>query len=179
MPRIDPVDPASATPEQRATHAEGVRRFGRMTNMKRTLLHSFPAYRALMEWYPLREEVVPFLGERLTDIFTYAISAETDCLICSTYFRRHLVDAGEDPDTLVLDEHEQLVADFGRALATNNAFLPDDLYRRVEAEFTREQVVALTAFGAMMVATNVFNNALDVELDEYLESYRGKAEEKA
>ena len=32
--------------------------------------------------------------------------------------------------------------------------------------------MALTAFGAMMVATNVFNNALEVELDGYLEPYR-------
>jgi hypothetical protein len=31
--------------------------------------------------------------------------------------------------------------------------------------------VALTAFGAMMVATNVFNNALEVDLDEYLKPY--------
>lgn len=173
MPRIDPVDPENATPEQRAAHEDGVQRFGRMTNMKRTLLHSLPAYHALMEWYPQRDDVVKFLGERLTDIFTFAISAQTDCLICSTYFRRHLIDSGEDPDNLVLDESEQLVADFGRALATNNAFVPTELYERIAAEFTREQIVALTAFGAMMVATNVFNNALDVDLDDYLESYRG------
>ena len=32
--------------------------------------------------------------------------------------------------------------------------------------------MALTAFGALMVATNVFNNALDVDLDDYLEPYR-------
>ena len=30
-------------------------------------------------------------------------------------------------------------------------------------------MTALTAFGAIMVATNVFNNALEVELDEYLQ----------
>jgi alkylhydroperoxidase family enzyme len=172
VPRIDPVEPDNATPEQLAAHDDGVGRYGRMTNMKRTLLHSLPAYRALMEWYPLRDEVVPFLGERLTDIFTYAISAQTDCLICSTYFRRHLIDSGEDPDALQLDAREQLVVDFGRALATNKAFVPQELYGRLAEEFSREQIVTLTTFGAMMVATNVFNNALEVDLDEYLESYR-------
>ena len=40
---------------------------------------------------------------------------------------------------------------------------------RGNAGLGREQIVALTAFGALMVATNVFNNALDVELDGYLE----------
>ena len=34
---------------------------------------------------------------------------------------------------------------------------------------------ALTTFGALMVATNVFNNALRVDLDEYLEPYRRPA----
>jgi hypothetical protein len=32
--------------------------------------------------------------------------------------------------------------------------------------------VALTAFGGLMVATNLFNNAIKVDLDEYLVSYR-------
>ena len=46
------------------------------------------------------------------------------------------------------------------------------MYARRAAAFTDEQIVALTAFGAMMVATNVFNNALDIDLDGYLEPYR-------
>ena len=35
--------------------------------------------------------------------------------------------------------------------------------------------MALTAFGALMVATNVFNNALRVPLDEYLEPYPARS----
>ncbi len=35
-----------------------------------------------------------------------------------------------------------------------------------------DQVVALIAFGAMMIATNVFNDALGVPLDGDLEPYR-------
>ena len=30
----------------------------------------------------------------------------------------------------------------------------------------------LTAFGGLMIATNVFNNALQVELDDYLQPFR-------
>ena len=62
--------------------------------------------------------------------------------------------------------------EFGRSLSTQSSRVSDDVYARLAAEFTAEQIVALTAFGAMMVATNVFNNALDVDLDEYLEGYR-------
>src|SRR5436190_1887447 len=102
MPRINPIDPENATPEQLAALEAGKRRFGRMTNMKRTLLWSVPAYNVLMMWYDLRDVVQPWLGERLTVIFSHAISSETDCLICSTFFRRILIDWGEDPGELRL-----------------------------------------------------------------------------
>lgn len=178
MTRVSPVDPDDANAEQRAAFDAGVERFGRMTNMKRTLLHSLPSYHALMEWYTLRDVVAPFLGERLTNLFSHAISAETDCLICSTYFRRILIDAGEDVENLTLDEREQAVVDFGRCLASPFARVPDELYRRVAAHFDDEQMVALTSFGAMMVATNVLNSALDIPLDDYLQPYR-RAEAEA
>jgi len=172
MPRVRPIDYNSSSPDVQAAHEEAVRRYGRVTNMKGTLLHSLPAFDALMTWYDLRDTVQPFLGERLTDLFSHAISAGTDCLICSTYFRRTLINMGVNPDELVLDEREQVVVEFGQCLAQSSARVPDDLYARLAAIFTEEQIVALTAFGAMMVATNVFNNALNVDLDEYLTEYR-------
>ena len=172
MPRISPVEYAEATPDQRAAHDQVVRELGSMTNMKRTLLHSLPAFRALMEWYPLRDTVQPFLGPRLTNLFAHAISSENDCLVCSTYFRRILLESGEDPDRFALDEREKVVVEFGRRLAQPFGRVPDSVYAQLAALFSGEQIVALTAFGAMMVATNVFNNALAVDLDGYLEPYR-------
>lgn len=172
MVRVRPVDYETAAAEVRAAYDQVVREHGRITNMKRTLLRSMPAFRALMEWYPLRDAVEPFLGERLTNIFAYAISSDTDCLICSTFFRRLLVEAGEDPDSFSLDERESAVVEFGRCLARPGARVPDTVFERLRGFLTEEQIVALTAFGAMMLATNVVNNALDVELDDYLIPYR-------
>jgi alkylhydroperoxidase family enzyme len=116
--------------------------------------------------------VQPFLGERLTTLFAHAVSSETDCLICSTFFRRILIDFGEDPDALALDAREEAVVAFGRALAVTPHRMPDEVYDRVAAYFSDEQMVALVAFGALMVATNVVNNALGVPLDDYLQPYR-------
>ncbi len=65
-----------------------------------------------------------------------------------------------------------MVVEFGQQLAKPSARVSDELYGRLAAEFTEEQIVALTAFGALMVATNIFNNALEVDLDGYLEHYR-------
>lgn len=172
MPRVPQIDYDAAQPEVREAHDDHIRRHARITNMKRTLLNSLPAFHALMEWYPLRDTVQPFLGPRLAVLFAHAISAETDCLICSTFFRRILVEEGEDPDRLVLDEREAAVVEYGRRLAVSPFRVPDAVYRRVAAYFDHAQMTALTAFGAVMVATNVFNNALEVELDEYLHPYR-------
>lgn len=171
MPRIPPLDYADASPEARVAHDEHLKT-ARITNMKRTLLRSVPAFHALMEWYPLRDTVQPFLGERLTTLFAHAVSSETDCLICSTFFRRILIDSGEDPDRLEMDERERAVVDFGRAISHTPHRVPDAVYDRVAAYFSDEQMVALTAFGALMIATNVINNALQVPLDDYLQPYR-------
>jgi len=145
---------------------------GRVTNMKATLAHSPRALLALMTWYPLRDEVAAFLGARPTTLFAHAVSTEAECLVCSTFFRRILIDAGEDPDTLRLDDRETALVEFGRALARDDGRVADAVYRPIAALLEPQQLVALTAFGAMMIATNVFNNALEVELDEYLYRYR-------
>src|SRR5215217_3852606 len=179
MARIPPLAYGDAPPDARAAHDQHQRDVGRITNMKRTLLHSMPAFHALMEWYPLRDTVQPFLGERLTTLFAHAISAETDCLICSTFFRRMLIQTGENPDRLKLDEREAAVLEYGRALAVSPFKVPDAVYQRVQSYFSPAQIVALTAFGALMVATNVVNNALEVELDEYLQPYRKGVRESA
>ncbi len=145
---------------------------GRVTNMKRTLARSPLALSALMTWYPLRDEVVSFLGVRATNLFVHAISTQTDCLICSTFFRRILIDAGEDPDHLELDEKERAIVDYGRQLVDDANRVSDSLFARIAAFLSPDQIVALTAFGGMMIATNVFNNALRVDLDAYLLPYQ-------
>jgi alkylhydroperoxidase family enzyme len=172
MARIPPLPldetPAAARAELEAHVAAG----GRATNMKRTLAHSPPALHALLQWYPLRDAVRPFLGERLTLLFAHAISTSTDCLICSTFFRRLLIEAGERPEEPDLDDRERTVVAFARQLARDPNGVGDELYARLAGYFTPEQLVTLTAFGGLMIATNVFNNALRVDLDEYLWPFR-------
>jgi alkylhydroperoxidase family enzyme len=172
MSRIPIPDYDQMNSEMKAAFDEQVKLYGRMTNMKKTLTHSPVAFRALMTWYDLQNEVRPFLGDRLTNLFSHSISSETDCLICSTFFRRILIDAGENPDQLALDERESAVVEFGRHIAKNANAVKPTLMSRLKNFFSDQQMVSLTAFGAMMVATNVFNNALDIKLDDYLISYR-------
>jgi alkylhydroperoxidase family enzyme len=173
MTWITPLDDTSAPEASRAGADAHAATGGRMTNMKWTLAHSPAALEALLQWYPLHDAVVPLLGERRTTLFCHAISVQNDCLICSTFFRRVLIDEGEDPDSLPLDELDALIVDFGRRLATDPHAVEGELRSRLDARFSQAEIVLLTAFGAIMVATNVVNDALGVPLDGYLEPYRG------
>jgi hypothetical protein len=171
MPRIELLSYEAADATRRAVYDETERTIGHMTNMKKTLLHSLPAFHALMEWYPLHATIKPFLGERRTNLLAHAISVRSECLLCSTYFRRILIEAGENPDDLELDELDQLIVAFGRQLAADGNRVDDATYQALAAHYTPEQIVALTAFGALMVATNIINSTLDVPLDDYLIPY--------
>lgn len=171
MARINPVEYENANAEAKKEFEDQIQKNGRITNMKRTLLHSLPAFRALMEWYPLRDELLTFIGEREFNLFSHAISAENHCLVCSTFFRKILVDSGDSPDDPKISEKEQVLIDFGRQCVVDPNGVDDTLYGRLISLFTDAQIVALTAFAGLMIATNLINSALKVELDEYLINY--------
>ncbi len=158
----------------RREYDDQIARHGRITNMKRTLLHSVPAFRAYMEWYTLRDLIVPFIGERALSLFSYAISNGNNCLICSLFFRKILVDSGEDPDNPRLNDVERLLMELGRRIAVDPHAITDDVYDGLKLKFTEEQIVLLVAFAGIMYATNLFNTIAKVPLDEVLYPYRGK-----
>ena len=144
-----------------------------MTNMKRTLLHHPLSFQVMMEWYPLYEQVAKIdgVGELGADIFSYAISSENDCLICETFFRKILIDAGRNPDALDLSEKERLLTEYGRACVNQPVKVSDALYEKMRAHFSEQEMVLWTTFAGMMSATNLINHALAVDLDSRLIGY--------
>lgn len=180
MSRISLTEYNSVSTEVKKEYDYQIDKNGRITNMKRTLLHSLPAYKSYMEWYVLKDELVPFLGERAFTIFSHAISAETDCLICSTFFRRILIEWGESPESLKLNKREQLLVDFGREIVNRSNQVSDALFDQLKEVFTEKEIVLLTSFAGIMIATNLLNNVLKIPLDEYLEPFtktKGKSHE--
>lgn len=166
-------------PEGRAASDRQLERYGgRITNMKATLLSHVPSFTAYMEWYTLRDELVPFIGERAVSLFSYAISDENDCLVCSVFFRRILIDNGEDPDNPQVTEAEQLLIDWGRLIAASPASIPDEMYERLERAFHPQLRVLLVAFAGQMIATNLFNMVGRVPLDEVLYDYRKPGDDR-
>lgn len=147
---------------------------GHMTNMKYTLLRDLPSFKVFMGWYDLQKGLQEFLSEREFIIYAYAISSTNDCLVCGTFFRRILIDNGEDPENLVLSEREEALWEFGRELTKDFHNVPDELYDRLEKYFDEKQMIQIIAFGAQMYATNMFVTAAKVDLDEILLNYRKK-----
>ena len=175
MTHIGPADPAAAPEASRALAAEHEAAGARMTNMQWTAARSPETLAMLLTWYPLFDRIASFLGERRAQLLAYAISDRNECLICSTYFRRILIDAGEDPAALEFDDEDELILALGRTLADDPHGVDGDLHGRLAARYDERQIVELVGFGAIMVATNVFNDALGVPLDDHLQPYRKAA----
>ena len=79
--------------------------------------------------------------------------------------RRELMEAGEDPDHLELTEREQALVELGAQIAKDAHLVGDELYSRVAAFLTEDQVVELMTFAGLMIATNVFCDALQIEFE--------------
>jgi alkylhydroperoxidase family enzyme len=170
------TDYESASAEVKREYDDQIKKNGRVTNMKRTLLHNVPAFHAYMEWYTLRDQLMSFISDRAVSLYSYAISQANECLICSTFFRKILADSGEDPDRPNLSEIEKLLMDFGHAIGRDPNHIPDELYEKIKTRFNTEQIVILIAFAGIMAATNLFNTAAKVPLDEVLYRYTKKDE---
>src|SRR6187402_314434 len=154
-----PLSPDAELPASALAAAERQVRLhgGRITNMKRTLLGHVPSFDAYMEWYTLKDELEPYIGERAVSLFSYAISDANDCLVCSVFFRRILIESGDDPDNPQVTETEQLLLEWGRLIAVDPNAIDDAFRARVEAAFNPKLRLILVAFAGLMVATNLFN----------------------
>lgn len=149
---------------QAAWDAEIERSGADPTHMKRALLNHLPSYTALMHWYPLYAEVERLLSPRAAVVFSFAISTQNECLLCTTYFRRALRNRSEDINGLDLSAEEEDLAAFGRALARNDRS-DRALVVRVRERYGAQALVALVGFAILMIGNNLVNSFLDVELD--------------
>lgn len=168
MPHVSLPDRDDLSDEARSLWDARVASDGEITNMKRTLLHSPVAYDALMMWFPLRDALLPRIGERGVIVLSHAISTTNDCLLCSLYFRRALIARGEDPEARYdLNADEEDLAEFGRALAARGKASPE-LTSRLRDRYGEDGLVEIVAFAGLMAATNLVNTALGVDLDAEL-----------
>src|SRR5436190_24267434 len=118
MARILPVTNNEIKPSVQQAFEKHMKEYNaRITNMKATLGHSLLAFEVYMHWYPLYREVEKIIGKRLAYLYAYSISTSSDCPLCSTFFRKIIIDAGEKPENLVLTTLEKNMLEFGSSIA--------------------------------------------------------------
>jgi len=169
--RIPQLDLAEASPESRAAHDAELALRGRMTNMKRTLMHSPAALRIYGEWFTLRDELRPALSDRSIWIFCLAISQASESVVGIGFMRRALIQGGDNPDNLMLDDVETLLQRFGYAIGAKPKSVPDDIWQALEARYAPKTLVDLVAFAGLMIATNVFTDAVGTAIDDELRPF--------
>ena len=175
MARIKPLDIEKSAPSVKRAFQNHIDAYhARITNMKATLGYSQIAFEAYMQWYPLYEEVKKITGERLAYLFAYAVSYAADCPLCTTFFRKIIIDAGEQPENFEVSNQEQHLLTFGSDMAKNKGLIRHEIFEAVKAIYTDEQMVVLIAFAGQMIATNIFNNVIETEIDDYLIPYLSK-----
>ncbi|MBA8902271.1 catechol 2,3-dioxygenase-like lactoylglutathione lyase family enzyme [Phyllobacterium sp. P30BS-XVII] len=172
MSRILPVIYDEASPEARAEHDRELQLRGRMTNMKRIMLHSPVAHRIYAEWFTLRELLRPALPDRAIWLLSLAIAKASHADTPVTFFRRALIDSGLQPETIVPDADETVLMDFGKAIVASANAIPDRLWKRLADRYDEPTLVNLVAFAGIMIATTVFTNVVEVDLDPELNGYR-------
>jgi hypothetical protein len=173
MARIEPLTAIEISPSVKDAFERHVQEYGgRITNMKATLGHSLSAFEAYMQWYPLYAEVEKILGKRMASLYAHSISCAADCPLCSTFFRKIIIDSGETPEKLELTESQKNILNFGNGITKYKGNIADHLYNAVAVNFNESEMVILVAFAGIMIATNVFNNVIETEIDEYLSAYR-------
>jgi hypothetical protein len=173
MARIEPLTTKEVSPSVKVAFEKHVQEYGgRITNMKATLGHSLSAFEAYMQWYPLYAEVEKILGKRMASLYAHAISCAADCPLCSTFFRKIIIDSGEKPEQLELTETQRDILNFGSGITKHKGNIADHLYNIVAVNYKESEMVILVAFAGIMIATNVFNNVIETEIDEYLSAYR-------
>ena len=172
MPRLSPLTDVQLSTDTRAAFEKHIREHqSRITNMKATMGRSVLAFEIYMRWYDLYENVKAITGERLAYLFAHSISLGSNCPLCTTYFRKVIIENGEKPEELLLSEEEQMLLDFGSEISVRSGEISEELYKKIAAKYSEEELVVLVAFAGQMIATNVFSNVFEVQIDDYLAPY--------
>ena len=95
--------------------------------------------------------------------YGYAISTENDCIVCSTYFKKLLDDAGIAFEDFAFTDTEEFLISLGREIVDTKGLISRETREELLRRFDEQQVVELVSFASMMIANNLFNNVLAVQ----------------
>ncbi len=152
IPSDDDLDPDARA----AAHAYLAGRPGPLSNLDRALLANAVVFRSYLGWFEVRDELIPYLGERAVTLFSFAISDAYPAPYCAEFFRRELVESGDDPLDPQVTEAERLLIDWGRTIGAGPSAAERELTARVIATFSTPLRQLLAGYAGLMVAVCTF-----------------------
>jgi hypothetical protein len=168
MARLPLVKYEDVSGPQKEAFDYQLKKSGGISNMKLVLANSYPVYDAYMGWYTIFARLQEVLGTRDSVIYSHAISTTNGCQLCSLFFIYDLKDLGEDPKNLKLDEKEKLLVQLGSQIVKDPNSVSDELFEALKKYFNNEELAVLVGFAGQMIATNIFNAVLNVDVDSRL-----------
>jgi hypothetical protein len=142
-----------------------------VTNTQKTLAHSMPAFEVYIQLYSLFEKVKDVTGKRTAALFAWSVSTASNSALCTSFFRKIIAEGGENPEEITLNDHEKVLLDFGSAISQHKGRIADHIYNSLAQYHNEEEMVLLIAFAGQLIATNIFNNVVETEIDESLTQY--------
>lgn len=139
-----------------------------VTNMKRGLLNDAATFDAYMAWYTSWNRLVEVIGEKDAVLYAHAISTTNSCQLCSLFFISDVKGLGLDPNNLVYDEKEQLLAALAQSIVKDPTSVSDELFDGLRKYFDDREIVVIVGFAGQMIATNNFNSVLKIDVDKRL-----------
>ena len=184
MARVKTADPAKLSADDRAFF-EKTAAYGTFGSLVGTLANRPPIMRntfgLLLE---LKAENV--LPQRYLELALVTVSKLNECTYCVSHHTPHLKinDISEQAARNVLDyenqaefdEVDKLVIEYAIEVTQRWNFVPDEIFDRLRAHFTDEQIVELTWRAALCGAFNRFNDVLQLDIEDGVEIINEAAE---
>ncbi len=167
MARIKLVEQNETTGAEKERYDELAGR-NAVTNMKKGLLNDAATYDAFMGWYTSWNRLVEVIGEKDAILYAHAISTTNSCQLCSLFFISDVKGLGLDPNNLVYDEKEQVLAELAQSIVKDPTSVSDEIFDRLRKFFNDQEIVVIVGFAGQMIATNNFNSVLKIDVDQRL-----------
>ena len=152
--------------------------YGPFLNQARIFAHRPPALRHMMGLLlELADDAV--LPKRYLEIVLVVVSKLNECEYCVVHHKPRLVEHGLpatvvdrilEPDCPGLDKLDRLVRDFAVQVTEKPQYMRDAMFVQLREHFSEAQIVELTLRTALCGFFNRFNDALQIGIEDELES---------
>ena len=173
MARVKPADPAKLNPQDRDFY-EKTASYGDFANLVGTMANRPPIMRntfgMLLE---LKAENV--LPQRYLELALVTVSKLNECTYCVSHHTPHLRVNGVSDEAAMnvldyenqseFDEVDKLVVEYTIEVTQRWNYVRDEIFERLRAHFSDEQIVELTWRIALCGAFNRFNDVLQLDIE--------------